>query len=78
MKKEKMESQSVNPQLVFTVREAAKILHLGLNKCYELVRCKRLRSIRVGKKIIIPKAAISEFLNETDDIPAYAGCNYGR
>ncbi len=50
-----------NP-LVLTADEASKLLRIGKNHIYELTRCGRLRSIRVGRKILIPHSAIREFL----------------
>lgn len=51
--------------LVLTVTEASKVLRLGKNAVYGLVRCGALRSIKVGKSIRIPKTALSEFLSGT-------------
>jgi len=38
------------------------ILGIGRNIAYELVRSGRLRSIRVGRQVRIPKNALIEFL----------------
>lgn len=43
--------------------EVGALLGIGRNGVYELIRKGELRSIRVGRKIIIPLAAIDEFLN---------------
>ncbi len=48
--------------LVMTPVEAARILGIGRNSIYALLRCGALRSIRVGKLIKIPKAALEEYL----------------
>ena len=40
---------------VLTVPEAAKLLRIGKNQAYELVKNESLGAIRLGKKIIIPK-----------------------
>lgn len=55
--------------LVLTVPEAAQKLRIGIGRCYELVRCGRLRNIKIGKRILIPRAAIFEFLGMTDETP---------
>lgn len=49
--------------LVFDVDQLAKILSIGKNMAYELVRSGQVRSIKVGRCYRIPKAAIDEFLN---------------
>lgn len=56
--------------LVLTVPEAAKQLRIGIGRCYELARCGRLRSIKIGKRILVPRTAIFEFLGMPDETPA--------
>lgn len=50
--------------LVLTPVEAARILGIGRNSIYALLRSKQLRSIRVGTLIKIPRAALEEYLNQ--------------
>ncbi len=45
-----------------TVPEAARLLRIGKNKTYQLVNSGVIGSIRIGKKIIVPKTALIEFL----------------
>jgi excisionase family DNA binding protein len=54
---------STDLPLTLTVVEAASVLRIGRTSAYNLVRCGRLRSIRCGKIIRIPREAIFEFLN---------------
>lgn len=49
--------------LTLRVEDLMPILGIGRNTAYELIRSGKIRSIRIGKKIRIPKAAILEFLN---------------
>ena len=51
-----------NLPLVLSVAEAATVLRIGRGATYALVRTGNLRSIRVGRKILIPRAAIDEFI----------------
>ena len=44
------------------VEELMPILGIGRNTAYKLVRSGRLRSIRVGRQVRIPKNALIEFL----------------
>ena len=44
------------------VEELMPILGIGRNTVYALVRSGRLRSIRVGRQVRIPKNALLEFL----------------
>lgn len=47
---------------VLTVEQLAEILGVGLNTAYELIRCKKISSVRVGKQIRISKTALLKFL----------------
>lgn len=49
--------------LVLTVKEVAKLLGISRNTAYRLVRSKKLRSIRVGRQIRVPRSALEEYLN---------------
>lgn len=48
------------------VEELMPLLDIGRNTAYELVRSGRLRSIRVGRQVRIPKNALIEFLEDTE------------
>ena len=50
--------------LVLTVSDIAKILDIGRNTAYDLVRCGKIKSVRVGKQIRIPKQALIDFLQQ--------------
>lgn len=52
-----------NLPLALTVSEAAATLRIGRNTAYELVRCGKLRSIKVGRQLRIPKSALKEYLD---------------
>lgn len=57
-----------NEKLTYTVKEVAQLLNLGLNKTYELVSNKNFPAIHVGRKIIIPKAALHRYLENCSNI----------
>jgi excisionase family DNA binding protein len=46
----------------YSVREAAKVLGLGRNAAYELVRVNKIRSLGLGKKILIPRREVERIL----------------
>ena len=48
------------------VEKLMPILGIGRNIAYALVRSGRLRSIRVGRQVRIPKNALIEFLEDTE------------
>lgn len=47
---------------VVTVQEMAKMLRVGRNAAYDLVKTKQVPSVRVGNQIRIPKSSVIEFL----------------
>ncbi len=51
-------------KLAYTVEETATTLSLGRNSTLELIHSKRLRSVRVGKRILVPHAEILRFLEQ--------------
>jgi len=50
--------------LTLRVEDLMPILGIGRNTAYELVRCGKLHSVRVGKQLRIPKQAIINFLSQ--------------
>ena len=47
-----------------TVQEVAKILGIGRNSAYELVAQGRIPSLRLGKRLVIPRMALERMLEE--------------
>ena len=56
-----------NEPEVLTVTEVARILRIGKNKAYNLVKDGKLSSIKMGGKIIIPKMCLVHFLTDTNN-----------
>ena len=46
----------------YTVEEAAKLLGLGRNACYDGVKSGQIPSLRVGKRLLIPRPALDKLL----------------
>jgi len=49
--------------LTLRVEDLMPILGIGRNTAYELIRSGKIKSIRIGRKIRIPKAEVLAFLN---------------
>jgi len=47
---------------VVTIKELCQMLQIGRNTAYDLVNSNRIKSIRVGRKFLIPKAHIISYL----------------
>lgn len=52
-------------RLVYTTNEVAQALNLGLNKVYELLYSKQIPSVKVGRKYLIPKHALENWLSKS-------------
>ena len=52
--------------LTLRVEDLMPILDIGRNTAYELVRCGKIRSIRIGKQLRIPKQALIDYLSSVD------------
>ena len=49
-------------RLVYTVEEAGRLLDVSRTTAYECVRTRQLPSIRLGRRIVVPRAAIEALL----------------
>ncbi len=49
-----------------TVEEAAGILGISRSSAYECVHRGELRAIRLGRRLVIPRAALAELLGSDD------------
>jgi excisionase family DNA binding protein len=47
---------------VMTVKETAEALGIGLNQAYEGIRSGQIPSLRIGKRIIVPRIAFEKKL----------------
>lgn len=56
-------------RLVFTVEEAAQLLGISRSFAYEAVQRGDIPSMRIGRRILVPKAALQRFLEQTDAGP---------
>ncbi len=46
---------------ILTIPEVAKLLRIGKNQAYDLVKDGRVGAVRLGKKLIVPKPALIDF-----------------
>ena len=57
-------------RLTFTVVEAAVLLGIGRNSAYEAIKTGTLPSVQIGRRILVPRAALERMLmvhSETKD-----------
>mgnify|MGYP001156503627 CR=1 FL=1 len=48
--------------LVYTIAEAASLLTLGRSSMYNAVRNGSIPSVKLGRRLLIPRAALEQFL----------------
>ena len=49
-------------KIAYSIKELAEALGCGINKSYELVNSGKLKSFKVGKKIMIPAKSLDDFI----------------
>lgn len=57
-----METNNHSDSLVLTAVETARLLRIGRGTVYEQIRCGNIPSIRIGRRILVPKAALMKML----------------
>ncbi len=55
-----------NTKMTLTIQEAAKLVGISKPKMYELVRAGKLRNVKVGKKILISRKSLTEWVTKGD------------
>ena len=49
---------------IVTILDLQAMLHIGRNAAYKLLQDNSIVSVRVGKKYIIPKSSVANFITE--------------
>lgn len=49
--------------ITYRIEEAAKLLGIGRNTAYEAARTGQLPTVRLGKRLVVPKAALEKLLS---------------
>ena len=62
---EKKEVFSEYPDVV-TPEDVQNMLHLGRNSVYKLLKEEQIKTIKIGKKYIIPKQSVIRFISLTE------------
>jgi excisionase family DNA binding protein len=52
--------------LVLTIKEAAELLKIGRSSAYEAVRTGQIPVIRIGRRKLVPRAALEHLLSEAN------------
>lgn len=57
-------SETESPDRLLSVKEAAGLLSCGRTIVYGEIAAGRLRSLRVGRRRLVPASAVAEFINK--------------
>ena len=52
----------MSERLSYSIDEAAETIGVGRGSAYELVRRGDLRTVRVGRRVLVPREAVRDFL----------------
>ena len=55
--------------LTLSISETAKLLGLGRNSCYEAARRGDIPTVIIGRRILVPVAALQRMLAEAGPVP---------
>ena len=58
-----------NGTLLVSVAEAAKLLGIGRGLAYQLVQEKRLPSVKLGRRVLVPRQALEEWVAREAGLP---------
>jgi excisionase family DNA binding protein len=54
--------EKLDDRLTYDLREAGRLLGLGRNAIYEAAKTKQVPTIRIGRRLLVPKAALERLL----------------
>ena len=59
-------------KLTLSVEEAAKVLGIGRNLCYDRVKTGEIPVIRIGRRLLVPRRALEKLLEAPKPLNAPA------
>jgi excisionase family DNA binding protein len=62
-----MPSSPTEQPTVLTVEEVAKALRVGRSTAYDAIRRGEIPSVRIGRRLLVPRHALDKMLNKEDE-----------
>jgi excisionase family DNA binding protein len=53
-------------RLTYTVEEAGQLLGIGRGSAYQAARAGELPTVRLGRRLLVPRAALTSLLNASE------------
>ena len=60
----KTRGEVMEDKLTISVEEAAKLLGIGRNLCYDRVKTGEIPAIKIGRRLLVPRKALEKLLEE--------------
>ena len=57
----------VSSPLLLTITQVADLLNLGRTKTYELVMSNRIKSVKLGRRRLVPWSNVEKYVSELSD-----------
>lgn len=64
------QNSAADDRLTLTIQEAAKLLGIGRNSCYEAARRGDLPTVVIGRRILISRQALHRMLEQAGNKPS--------
>jgi excisionase family DNA binding protein len=58
-----MSTTTNSPRLTYSIPEACKALQISRTTLWKLVKSRRLKPVRIGRRVLFTTRALEEFLN---------------
>ncbi len=56
--------EGMEDKLTLSVEEAAKVLGIGRNLCYDRVKTGEIPVIKIGRRLLVPRRALEKLLEQ--------------
>ena len=61
------EQSQPTERLTYTVEEAARLIGISRNSAYEAARRGEIPTIRIGRRILVPRSRLEAMMDQVDD-----------
>jgi excisionase family DNA binding protein len=63
-----MNSLITEPPRCLSVEQAARLLNVGRSTAYDLIRSGELRSVKIGRRRLVPRDALDSLINRLQEV----------
>lgn len=60
---------------VVTVKQLCEMLHVGRNTAYALLKSGEIKTVRIGRRYLIPKSCIIHYVHQKLSVSSLKDCN---